>query len=168
MQRRRLLQLGIGGAAALVLVGGGLSLVHPGLAQGRLTARSREVFAALARGLLDGALPVEPAAQQQAIAAHLDRVDATIGGLPAAVQKELSMLLALLGSTPGRLGLVGLRDDWPQASVASLQAALQSMRLSSLAPRQQAYLALHELTNGAYFSDPSTWPVLGYPGPTSV
>jgi hypothetical protein len=168
MKRRRLLQLGLGGAAALVLVGGGLSLAQPGLVDGRLSPRSREVFAALARALLDGALPAAPSARQAAITAHLGRVDATIAGLPAHVQKELSMLLAVLGSAPGRLGLAALHDDWPQASVAAIQAALQGMRFSSIAMRQQAYLALHELTNGAYFSDPSTWPLLGYPGPTAV
>lgn len=168
MKRRRLLQLGLGSAVALALVGGGLSLARPGLKDGRLTQRSREVFAALARGLLDGALPSDAAARQRAITAHLERVDATIAGLPAHAQRELSMLLAVLGSGPGRVALAGLHDDWPAASVASLQAALQGMRVSSIAARQQAYLALHDITNGAYFSDPSTWPLLGYPGPTDV
>jgi hypothetical protein len=168
MQRRRLLQLGLGGAVALALVGGGVALTRPGLIDGRLSPRSRDIFAALARGLLDGALPVEPLARRQALAAHLDRVDATIGGLPAHAQRELSMLLALLGSAPGRIALAGLHADWPEASVASLQSALQGMRVSSIAAREQAYLALHDLTNGAYFSDPSTWPLLGYPGPNPV
>jgi hypothetical protein len=39
------------------------------------------------------------------------------------------------------------------------------MRQSGLALRQQAYLGLHEIVGGAYFSDESTWASVGYPGP---
>ena len=28
--------------------------------------------------------------------------------------------------------------------------------------------ALHDITASAYFSDPSTWPSLGYPGPVAI
>ena len=42
------------------------------------------------------------------------------------------------------------------------------MRLSSVTLRQQAYHALHDIVNGAYFADPATWTALGYPGPIAI
>ena len=61
-----------------------------------------------------------------------------------------------------------LKTQKTQASVAQLQASLQSMRTSSLQLRQQVYHALRDLTNAAYFSDPTTWSQLGYPGPREL
>lgn len=168
MKRRRLLQLGLGTAVVLAVAGGSMALVQPGLQNGALTARSRAIFSAVALAVLDGSLPAEPAARAAALKAHLDRVNTTILGLPPAVQKELSLLLALLGTAAGRVAMTGLGRDWSEAAPSQVQAALQSMRLSSIAARQQVYLALRELTNGAYFADPSTWPLLHYPGPNPI
>ncbi|UUZ69586.1 hypothetical protein LP416_09200 [Polaromonas sp. P2-4] len=64
--------------------------------------------------------------------------------------------------------LAGLSPSWPEASIAEIQQALQGMRLSSLALRQQAYAALHDITAGAYFSDAASWSILGYPGPLKI
>lgn len=166
MQRRSLLKLGIASAAVLAIAGGSLALLQPGLQQARLTAASRDVFSALGNAVLDGTLPADPAARHRAVAGLLDRLDGLIAGLPAHAQEELSQLLALLASTPGRRALAGLSNQWHEAGVSELQASLQAMRLSALALRQQAYQALHDLIAGAYFSDSATWSLLGYPGPT--
>jgi hypothetical protein len=168
MQRRTLLQLGIGGAAVLALAGGGLALLQPGVRDGHLTPAARSLFAAVARGVLDGALPTDAKARDAAIAAHLDRLDATVAGFPSAVRGELSDLVALLSAAPGRLAVAGLGSAWPKASVIELQAALQQMRNSSIALRQQAYHALRDLTYAAYYADSATWSQLGYPGPTAI
>jgi hypothetical protein len=168
MQRRTLLQLGIGGATVLALAGGGLALLQPGVRDGHLTPPARSLFAAVARAVLDGSLPTEAAAHDAAIAAHLDRLDATIAGFPPAVRSELSDLVALLSAAPGRLALAGLGSAWPQASVPELQTALQQMRTSSLVLRQQAYHALRDLTYAAYYADSATWSQLGYPGPAAI
>ncbi len=77
-------------------------------------------------------------------------------------------MLALLAAAPGRRLLAGLADDWPQASTADIARALQSMRTSPLAVRQQVYHALRDLTNAAWYVDEATWPALGYPGPVAV
>ena len=66
------------------------------------------------------------------------------------------------------VALAGLATDWPDASVTQVQAALTDMRHSRLALRQQAYLALRELTCAAYFADPGTWMALGYSGPLDL
>ena len=169
MHRRGFLKLGVASAALLAVVGGSVALLHaPGLKDGRLTAQGRAVFRALGMAILDGSLPSEPQGQAAALDGLLDRVDALVGALPAHSQGELSDLLALLSSFPGRRGLAGLAAGWPNARVEDIQASLQSMRLSTLALRQQAYHALHDIVGGAYFSDASTWVVLGYPGPINT
>ncbi|HEX3141496.1 MAG TPA: hypothetical protein VHQ87_15680 [Rhizobacter sp.] len=165
MQRRRFLTLGLGATAALALAGGGFALVQPGLEQGRLTAAGRAVFSAVARAVLDGSWPLASMPREQAVQAHLLRLDEVLAAFPSAMQSELSQLLAILAAAPGRIGLAGLRTGWAEADVPQLQQALQGMRTSSLAIRQQAYHALRDLTNAAYYADPQAWQVLGYPGP---
>ncbi len=113
-------------------------------------------------------LPRDEAARHTALDGLLDRIDGLTQALPPHAQDELSQLLSLLASTPGRRTLAGLSEAWPLASEAQIQQALQGMRLSRLALRQQAYAALHDITAAAYFSDTSTWPQLGYPGPIRI
>lgn len=168
MQRRRLLQLGIGAAAVLAVAGGGVALLRPGLQNGRLAPAGREVFEAIARAVLDGMLPADANARAAALHAHLRRLDDAVAGFPAATQAELSQVLGLLGSVAGRLALAGLRPSWADARVDELQQSLQGMRIASVGLRQQAYHALRDLTNAAYFSDPSAWAALGYAGPKEL
>ncbi len=168
MQRRTLLKLGIGGAAVLAIAGGGVALLRPGWSGGNLSADATLVMRAVARGVLDGNLPADAVEREAALRAHLQRLAATIAGLPAATQSELSQLLALLASPPGRMLLAGLQPPWADATVAQLTVALQGMLTSSIALRQQAFHALRDLTNAAYFADRGTWPMLGYPGPLDI
>jgi hypothetical protein len=169
MRRRSLLGLGLAGGALLGLAGGGIALVYePAWRNGQLEPRGREVLGAVARGMLDGSLPVAVADQTAAIDAHLARMNATVAAMPPHTQGEIADLLALLGMPPGRRFLARLASPWSTATVAQLQRALQSMRDSPLLLRRQAYGALRELTHAAYFSDPSTWRLLGYPGPEAL
>jgi hypothetical protein len=165
MQRRSLLKLGAGSAVLLAIAGGSLALVQPGLNSGRLSAGARDLFAAVARAVLQGSLPIEPARRDTAVADLLERIEALVAALPDHAQDELSQLLALLAIAPGRAALAGLHTPWAKAEISELQRALQSMRVSGLALRRQAYQALHDIVTGAYFADASTWAMLGYPGP---
>jgi hypothetical protein len=167
MNRRTLLHLGLASAAVLAIAGGGVALIRPGLDGARLSAGGRLIFRAVARAVLDDLLPSESALREATLDAHLGRLDSTIAGLPASSRAELSRLLALLDSGAGRLALAGLAQRWEHAQGKSLQEALQSMRTSSIQLRQQAYHALRDLTNAAYFADSRTWPLIGYPGPRS-
>jgi hypothetical protein len=168
MQRRSFLKLGVGTAAVLALAGGGIALLRPGLENGHLTPAGRAVFEAVGRAVLDGSLPIDAAQRRAALDAHLQRLDDAIAAFPAAVQSELSQLITVLAAAPGRVMLAGLRTDWPQASIQDIQTALNAMRYSSLALRQQAYHALRDLTNAAYYADLSTWALMGYPGPRAL
>lgn len=168
MQRRRLLQVGLAGTAVLALGGLGAALWRPGLEGNRLAASGRLVLSAVARALLDGSLPEDPAAQSTALQALLTRIDGAIAALPPATRAELSQLLGLMTTPPGRRWFVGLEAPWEQASTAQIDAALQRLRHHDTDLAQQAYHALRELVHASYFSDPSTWPALGYPGPQAV
>jgi hypothetical protein len=166
MQRRTLLGLGVAGAAVLALAGGGAALMYErAWRDGKLLAPGRRVLASVARAVLDGSLPSDVAAQAAAIESHLTRMEATINSMPPHTQGEIADLLALLAMPPLRASLAGLSAAWERAPVADVQAALQSMRQSSLLLRRQVYGALRDLTHAAYFADASTWPVLRYPGP---
>jgi hypothetical protein len=169
MQRRTLLQLGLTSAAVLAVAGGALAWLRPGLLpSGALSATGRAVFAAVGRAVLDKSLPAAKADRQIALQGLLNRIDILVQALPPHAQGELSQLLSLLGSAPGRRALAGLEQPWGEAAVPEIQQALQGMRLSTLALRQQAYAALHDISTGAYFSDPASWPLLGYPGPRQI
>jgi hypothetical protein len=169
MRRRTLLGLGVTGATLLALAGGGAVLMYErAWRDGKLLPAGRRVLAAVARAVLDGSLPNDAAAQAAAIDGHLTRMEATVSAMPAHTQSEIADLLALLAMPPLRATLVGLSVAWERASVTEVQAALQSMRQSSLLLRRQAYSALRDLTHAAYFADPSTWLLLHYPGPRAL
>ena len=168
MKRRSLLQLGLGASVLLALAGAGVSAWRPGWRDGALIEPAREIFGAVARAVLQGCLPDDPAVQRVALQAHLQRLDASIAGLAPATRRELSDLLAVLNTAAGRLALAGLGTAWVQASTAEVQQALSDMRLSSSITRQQVYHALRDLTNAAWFADAGNWAFVGYPGPQAV
>jgi len=168
MQRRTLFKLGVASAAVLAIAGGAATLIQTGLQDGKLSDAGREVFRAVGRAVLQGSLPVEDPARQLALDGLLGRIDELTLALPPHAQEELSQLLSLLASVPGRRMMAGLHQAWPVATEADIQQALQGMRVSSLALRQQAYAALHDITAAAYFTEASTWPKLGYPGPLKL
>ncbi|MBI3100097.1 MAG: hypothetical protein HYY98_00850 [Burkholderiales bacterium] len=168
MQRRTLLKLGLVSGTVLALAGGAAMLLQPGLVQGRLTDAGRALFIGVGRAILQGTLPQDAAAQRQALQAMADRVDILAQNLPPHVVAELSQLVGLLGTSAGRVALAGLSTGWLEATPEQVAAALNDMRYSRLALRQQAYQALHEIVGGAYFSDESTWAVVGYPGPQDI
>lgn len=167
MRRRTWLGLGLGAATMLAAAGGGLRLLSPASA-GPLSGADRAVMRSVGAAILQGSLPSAPAAREVALDAWLERIDAVVGALPSHAQRELGQLLALLASVPGRRWLAGLDEDWATASTEQVQLALQSLRVSPWALRQQAYLGLHDLVGAAYFSSPATWALVGYPGPVPV
>jgi hypothetical protein len=168
MRRRTLLKIGTGTALVLGAAAGSLALLQPGMRDGRLTAAGKAVFAAVAAAVLEGAIPAAGPARVAALQSHLQRLDAVVAGLHVAARGELAQLTTLLASAAGRLALTGLHEPWERASTEDVAAALQRLRHSSLELRQQTYHALRDLTNGAYFADPSAWGLLGYPGPVPV
>jgi hypothetical protein len=152
----------------LTLVGGGVAHLSPGLVAGKLTPRGRQLFASVARAVLEGTVPPGEPERTQVLDAHLARLDQTIAGFPSHLQDELSLLVSLLTHAPGRYAIAGLHSDWAEARTSEVAAALQGMRVSTIEMRRQVYQALRELTNAAYFADSRSWHLLGYPGPNPV
>lgn len=120
MQRRTLLKLGLVSGAVLALAGGAAMLLQPGLVQGRLSDAGRGLFISAGRAILQGTLPQDAGAQQQALQGMADRVDALAQNLPPHVQAELSQLVGLLCTSAGRRGLAGLSSDWLDADPAQV------------------------------------------------
>jgi len=168
LHRRRLLQLGVGAAAVLALAGTGAALWSPGWRGGRLSPSGRVLFRSVAQSVLEGSLPVEASARDRALTGLIERLEATVAGLPSATRGQLSQLLGLLQIGPARRWLCGLEAAWGDAAPHDIDRALTRMRSADDELRQQAYHALRDLLGASYFSDPATWSQLGYPGPTAI
>lgn len=169
MQRRTLLGLGAGAGTLLALAGWGLSAWQPGLQAQGLAPDARALWRAVAGAVLQAQLPPAGTPEREtALAAWLQRLEASLLGLAPATRRELSDLMAVLGTAPGRRWLAGLARPWAEADDAEVAGALQSMRQARLAVRQQAYHALRDLTHAAWFADPVGWRSLGYPGPRTL
>ncbi len=158
------------GGLVLAATAAGIKLAGVGLPwkDGQLDPRGRAIFSAVARAVLDGTLSDAPTLQAAELNAHLARVESAIAQFPPHLQSELAQLLALLATTPGRRWFAALEPPWEDAPPAAVQEALQSLRTARLDVQRQAYHALRDLTNAAYYSEPGTWAHLGYPGPIPV
>ena len=109
--------------------------------------------------------PTDRAQRSAAVGETLAAIDQAIAGLPAAAQKELAELFALLALPPVRLALARVGAPWPQASAADVRAFLDRFRDSGFTLLRAAYGAMHELTFAAWYGNPRAWPAIGYPGP---
>ena len=168
MKRRTLLALGTGSAALLALAGGAAVWLQPARAGERFGASAAAVWSAASQAVLGPLLPPAGMVRQQALVAQLMRLQDTIAGLPPAMQREVDQLTAVLASAPGRVALAGLTTGWSDASTAQVTQALQGMADSALPLRQQAFHAMRELCNAAWFADADHWTAVGYPGPRPV
>lgn len=170
MQRRRLLKVGLASGALLTLAGGVAwwTATEPGRERGRFQPATRSLFLGIGSAVLAGVLPETPSTREPALLAWLDRLETTVAGMPAAVQRELDEMVTILLSAPGRFALTGLRSSWKEATPTQIQVALQGLRSSTWSVRQQIFHALRDLSNAAYFAAPESWAVLGYPGPLKV
>ena len=106
------MRLGLLASVALGAAGAGVALWTPGWRQDRFSTSARALWRAVAQAVLADLLPTDAAAREAALDQHLDRLQATVAGLPPATRKELSQLLALLDLAPSRLALTGLRQGW--------------------------------------------------------
>ncbi len=168
---RRRTWLKWGGVSTVVLATAGAGVVlttPPGFSDGALSRGAGEACKAVARAVLDGRLPADVAAREKALDAHLVRLETVITAFPAAVQSEISEMLTLLSTTPGRVALTGMLSSWASADVEDVQKGLATMRRSSLGLELQAYHALRDLTHAAWYADETHWSELGYPGPREL
>lgn len=168
MQRRNFIGLGLTTALALGVGIASMTGLPVGMADGRLTTTGRTVFTSIARTTLAGALPPSPSEQHIVLASMLEGIDRLLEQIPPALQAELSQLIGLVGTAPGRKLLMGLEQDWSIATADEVHRAMKDMRISSLQLRQQAYQGLRDIVTATYFAQESAWVFIGYPGPQAI
>lgn len=168
METKRRTFLKVGALAALTLAAGGgiYRYTHPSpLGRFALDGEAKAAIDAIVPAMLAGALPADPGARLAAVTATTARVHQAILGLPLAAQKEIQDLFGLLSLAPARRLLAGVSGGWAGASVEQVGVFLHDWRFHRLGMLQSAYHALHDLIIGSWYADPSSWAVIGYPGP---
>jgi hypothetical protein len=123
----------------------------------------REMLRAIAREMLDGAIPNTA----QALDAVVHGVEVAIASLPPAVQGEIRQLFGLLEFPLTRRILAGV-GPWNQASDADVANFLQRWRSSNAALLRSGYAALHQLVMAGWYGNEAAWPPTRYPGPPHI
>ncbi len=127
-----------------------------------------EVLAAIVPVMLAGALPAAQPAHANAVAATLAGFDVAVAGLPPSVQAEVAQLFSLLRIAPLRIAATGIVGSWSRTSPDRIAQFLSSWRYSNIVKLRSAYDALHQLIMAAWYAQPQSWIVTGYPGPPKL
>lgn len=133
-----------------------------------LDPQAPAIVAAVAKVLLDGALPEDVAGRATAVESAVTNVARAVEGLPPSAQHELGQLFALLAFAPTRIAVAGITSSWNDAESADVAAMLVRFRDSRFALLRSAYAALHQLVFAAWYGDPAAWAAIGYPGPPEL
>lgn len=165
--RRRLLQVGLGGSALLVLGGLGLGLSPSRLRTPSgplrvLDVKAWSVLAAVADRLCAGANGA-PTATEIGVA---DMVDDYLSGLHPDNGKDIGRLLGLLESGLSGFLLEGRTKAFTACSPEEQDRVLERWRTGRSFQRM-AYKILLGLCLMHYWTDPRVFSQMGYPGPAN-
>ena len=167
--RRRFIFVGAAGALA-----GGAVWIVPRIGRSgavtrgpALVQKHGNMLRVVSAALLGSALPGDAPARAAEIARVLSAAGMLIDNLPPSTRSEVGDLFGLLALKPAR-ALLGYGGDWQDDNVPAVASFLYGLRDSSLALKQQAYFALHDMVLGSYYAEPSTWGATGYPGPPKL
>ncbi|MEQ6885328.1 hypothetical protein [Salicola sp. Rm-C-2C1-2] len=180
--RRRFLRLGFQGGVAVggALVVAGLSgcSVRPAhdpmvpATEGAperqwhfMTEADRVVMAALLPAIVGSGMPRETQARNAALSDTLVAMDEAFHAMGPPNQRQFRQLFDLLESSITRLTLARVSSYWPNVSNDQAEAFLQRWRSSMFNTFNQAYLGLVQVSNAAWYGQPSNWGRMGYPGP---
>jgi hypothetical protein len=157
ISRRRFLKTGLGGAALLVTGG----WVYQSWYHVEWQTLRPIILSRISQAMLESVIaPDDTPALQNSTQATL----VALSALPPYAQKELNQLFSLLAWPPACWLLTGFRD-WNSVEPIQVQQFLTRWRQHDWLLLQSAYHALHDLTLGAWYAQPSSWGTLGYPGP---
>lgn len=176
MNRRQLLQTGLGGAAVLAVAGAGYGFVtrdppaasDDGYRFTFLDGTQRTIVAAIAPVMLAWALPENAAARSAALRDAVRGFDTAVSALPPLVQDEVRQLFSLLAFPASRWVVAGVWSSWTVAKPDDIDAFLTRWRYSRFPLLRSGYQALHQLVFGAWYANPISWARIGYPGPPAV
>lgn len=130
-----------------------------------LTQDDIQIFEALLPAIIGPALPEQPQASRQAIAATIERIDSGIVTFGPANQKELRQLFDLLNFGLTRVTIARVWSSWPNVTTADANAFLERWRTSSIGLFNNGYIALTKISNVAFYGYKTNWHLSGYPGP---
>jgi hypothetical protein len=166
VQRRDFLKKGLLGGIMLALGGTGL-LLYPGRhlaaptqALKVLDERAFQVMVAIAARVVP-----YPGADAVVIA---QAVDTALSCTAPESQSDLVKLLGLFENALPGLLLDGRAAPFTRLDPEAQDRVLTRWRDSRLVLRRSGYHALRRLCLGAYYADPSAWPVLHYRGPPDL
>ncbi|WP_028081669.1 hypothetical protein [Solimonas soli] len=172
IDRRGFLKLGLGGSAALALLGGGAQLAGcsaqtaaPAAGMRWLTAADLPFARALLMAVAGPALPADAQAARAIVDEGLRRADLALDALGAPAQKQLRQLFDLVQWSPFRRLAGGVSRPWAEADASDAATLLTHFRDSRLTLLNGAYRALVKLGSTVVWSQPATFPASHYPGP---
>ncbi len=163
--RRRVLQVGLGLTATVLLGGGGLLALRgraPNVTGLRVLGdQEYRTLAAVARVHLPAGGAIAPGADQLGLARQFD---AYLADEPADVQRDVRRALALLEYGPVMFDrrLATFSNLTPAAQLAHWKRWLDG---DSLVRRQIAW-TLKKYLSLVFYDSPAVWPAIGYPGPS--
>jgi len=170
LTRRRLLKRGVGGTALLLAAGGAASALWP--TRRRTPRPGLRVFdeteASILEAVAASVLRIEPGAPPPRGVDVAGRVDGLLALSSVDVQREFRRLLRLFEN-----GFTGLmtRTGWTSftaASESSRGARLHAWETSRVPLFRTGYQAMKRLCAACYYSSPSAWASIGYPGPPDL
>jgi len=157
LSRRDCFKTGMAGSLVMFLGPGSL----PAQGMSHLDAKGAAIFRALIPAFLEGH-------GVYAVQDVLDRVDQAAKGLERATRDELTELMNLLSFAPSRILLAGVWSPWDKVTPQEAAEFLESWRHSGWGLFRAAYQGMHELVMAARYSEPGSWPDIGYPGPPEL
>lgn len=178
LSRRTLLKRGLFGGAVLTLGGAGFLATRHGPAvvppaEGLLVLSPREyaVVEALAPRFIPVSGPApgaaaEPSPGPTVWSLHVARqVDRILSRTPKSAQQEVKQLLGLFDNALAGLLLHGHVRPFTALSADAQDEVLRRWESSRLSILRTGFLALRTVVMSAFYSQPDSWPTVGYPGP---
>ena len=170
VSRRRFLQVGLMGGAALATAGAWSAwrVADRTRDEGTpLRPEGRAVLGALAPAFLAGVVPAATWTPEYT-KAFVDRMATTIGALDPNARRELRQLFALLDVGAARIALAGTWRPWATMDATVAAGILTRWRYGRSALMTSAYQAMHDIVLGTWYAAPEAWPAIGYPGPPNL
>jgi hypothetical protein len=167
--RRRFIFVGTAGAIAAGAVWIAPRLMKSGASPrgAALVNDHAAMLRVVAAAILGPALPAAGSERQAVIGRVVAATGVLIDNFPASTRREVADLFSLLALKPARM-LLGYGGEWRDGDVPAVASFLEGLRDSSIALKQQAYFALHDMVFGSYYAEPLTWVPTGYPGPPKL
>ena len=164
--RRRVIKVGLGGAAILGMGGIGLSLRptilrEPATALKALDEKAFSILAAICDRIIPHG-PRFPTARDVQLA---EKVDTLLASLHPGDVSDIRDGLMLIENALAGLLFDGRWSSFTASPPEVQDVALNNLRTSMIPIRRTIYRAIYGMVSGAYWSSPETYDVAGYGGP---